>query len=136
LSVAEGRPWAQITNRYRVIVIGAAALVGAGAEAGTVGIGEVVIREAGGCDPRLGAVEVLKPNCRITASRSAFCTGFAKYAVNRLFCSEGSEPPYALTAMIGVVAFLLFVVLIYRAAPSPSTMQLTSAKSLRSDLYY
>lgn len=88
--------------------------------AGAVVTGPVVTRDA--VDPRLGAVDVLKPSWRITASKSAFATGFCRYAANRLFCSVGgSEPPYALTAMIGVVWFLLFVVLIYRAAPSPST---------------
>ena len=89
---------------------------------GTGGVGAVTREEPPPC-PRLGAVDVLNPSCRITASRSAFWTGFARYAANKLFGSVGSDPLYALTAMIGVFAFLLFVVLIYRVAPSPSTAQ-------------
>lgn len=71
--------------------------------------------------PRPGTVDVLKPSCRMMDNRSAFWTGFARYPANKLLWSAGSEPPYALTAMIGLFAFLLLVVLIYLAAPSPST---------------
>ena len=42
---------------------------------------------------RLSAVEVLKPSCFMTANKSAFCTGFARNAENRLLPSVGSEPP-------------------------------------------
>ena len=73
--------------------------------------------------PRPCAVDVLNPSWRITATRSAFWTGFAMYAAKRSLNSVTSTPPlYALTAIIGVVAFLLLVLLIYRAAPSPSTV--------------
>jgi len=65
-------------------------------------------------------VDVLNPSWRITARRSFFCKGFVREAVNTLLASFGSVPLYALTAMMGVLVFLLFVLLIYRAAPSPS----------------
>lgn len=72
--------------------------------------------------PRPWTVEVLKPSCLMAATRSAFWTGFARKAAKRSFLriSLVSEP-YALTARIGVFAFLLLVVLMYLAAPSPST---------------
>ena len=67
-------------------------------------------------------VEVLKSYCLMAANRSAFWTGFAKNAANKSFLTASFESePYALTARIGVFAFLLLVVLMYRAAPSPST---------------
>lgn len=43
------------------------------------------------------------------------------YEAKRPSAPIASEPLYALTASIGVFVFLLLVVLIYRAAPSPST---------------
>ena len=60
-----------------------------------------------GACPRPCAVDVLKPSWRITATRSAFCTGFAMYAAKTSRSSVASMPLYALTAMIGVVVFLL-----------------------------
>ena len=68
-----------------------------------------------------GAVDVLNPSWRMAASRLAFCKGFASEAANKLLASLLSMPLYALTAMIGVLVFLLLVLLIYRAALSPST---------------
>ena len=56
-------------------------------------------------------------------SRSAFCNGFERAASNALLISLGSVPLYALTATIGVLVFLLLVLLIYRAAASPSTLR-------------
>jgi hypothetical protein len=64
-------------------------------------------------------VEVLNPSRRITGRSSAFCRGFESDATKTLLAS--SAPLYALIAIIGVLVFLLFVLLIYRAAPSPST---------------
>lgn len=57
----------------------------------------------------------------MAANKSAFWTGFAKYVANRLLFASCASEPYALTAMMGVLAFLLFVVFRYLAAPSPST---------------
>jgi len=87
-------------------------------------------------------VEVLKPSWRIMASyinihrknhqeppksnlpmRSAFCRGLARAAAKTLLVSLGSVLLYALTAIMGVFVFLLLVLLIYRAAPSPSTIK-------------
>ena len=73
--------------------------------------------------PRPWAADVLNPNCRMAANKSAFWTGFAKYVANRLLLASCASEAYALTAMIGVLAFLLLVVLMYLAAPSPSTIQ-------------
>src|ERR1700731_2762462 len=69
--------------------------------------------------------EVLNPSLRITASKSLFCTGLAREAANTLPLpvSLDPRPPYALIATIGVLVFLLFVLLMYRAAPSPSTVK-------------
>lgn len=53
--------------------------------------------------------------------RSAFCRGLERAAAKTLLVSLGSVLLYALTATIGVFVFLLLVLLIYRAAPSPST---------------
>ena len=39
-----------------------------------------------------GIVEVLKPSCRMTESKSAFCSGFASDAAKRLLVSLGSTP--------------------------------------------
>ena len=67
---------AQNTACYRATATGAvAAVVNAGGGGGAGG-GDV-IREPE-VAPRLGAVEVLNPSCRMTASKSAFCTGFDK----------------------------------------------------------
>jgi hypothetical protein len=77
----------------------------------------------------VGADEVLNPSWRMTARMSAFCTGLAMAAVKRLLPSIGSVPLYALTATMGVWVFLLFVLLIYRAAPSPSTAVAISGRS-------
>jgi hypothetical protein len=66
-------------------------------------------------------VDVLNPSLRITIRRSAFCSGFEREAVKMPLVSPVSRAPYALIAMIGVVVFLLLVLLMYRAAPSPST---------------
>lgn len=76
---------------------------------------------------------VLNPSCRIACTKSAFCSGFAKEAANRLLVSFMSVPLYALTAMIGVLAFLLFVLLIYLAAPSPSTMGMCRSIKMQSN---
>lgn len=77
------------TNRYRAAVTFVAAAI-----------------------PRLpGADEVLKPIRRMTASRSAFCTGLASAAAKSELPSTGSFPLYALTATMGVFVFLLLVVL-------------------------
>jgi hypothetical protein len=73
--------------------------------------------------PGVGADDVLNPSWRMTARMSAFCTGLAIAPANKLLPSTGSVPLYALTAIIGEWVFLLFVLLIYRAAPSPSTVQ-------------
>jgi hypothetical protein len=67
------------------------------------------------------AVDVLNPRSRITASKSAFWSGFESDAANSALASPISAPLYALTAMIGVLVFLLLVLLMYRAALSPST---------------
>jgi hypothetical protein len=66
-------------------------------------------------------VDVLNPSLRITIRRSAFCRGFESEAVKMLLVSPVSGALYALIAMMGVVVFLLLVLLMYRAAPSPST---------------
>lgn len=68
------------------------------------------------------AVDVLNPRSRITASKSAFWSGFESDAANSALASPISAPLYALTAMIGVLVFLLLVLLMYRAALSPSTV--------------
>jgi hypothetical protein len=39
-----------------------------------------------------GIVEVLKPSCRITASKSAFCNGFERDAKKTLLASFVSTP--------------------------------------------
>ena len=65
-------------------------------------------------------VAVLNPSWRMTASRSAFCTGFDSVAANSVLANP-SEPLYALTEMMGTPLFLLVVLLMSRAALSPST---------------
>ena len=81
-------------------------------------------------------VDVLKPIWRIAAargmsygrgrrttdvhSRSAFCKGLDRNAAKVSF-ADVSSGAYALTAIMGVFAFLPFVLLMYFAALSPST---------------
>jgi len=42
--------------------------------------------------PRPCTDDVLNPSCRMAATRSAFCTGFAMYAAKRPWVSIESEP--------------------------------------------
>jgi hypothetical protein len=54
---------------------------------------------------------VLNPSFRMTASKSAFCKGFDREAVNSPLLSLGSVPLYALTEIMGVLLFLPLVLL-------------------------
>jgi hypothetical protein len=73
--------------------------------------------------PPTGAV-VRKPRLRNTLTNSLFCTGFEREATKRSPGVGASIPVYALTLIIGVFVFLLFVLLIYCAAASPSTVMM------------